>query len=86
MVMTVLSLPMVLSYPPMHIIISQKSIATGQGCCFTSSSLYPIVRLVTNRGLTLMVFGRWCSCDDVAYCLNPLLGQGQSGESCGTIC
>jgi hypothetical protein len=31
----------VLSYPPLHIIACQVLVATGQGCCFTSSLLCP---------------------------------------------
>jgi hypothetical protein len=34
--LTILLLPTVLSYPPMHIIVIQTSIAAGRGCCFTS--------------------------------------------------
>jgi hypothetical protein len=72
--LTILLLPAILSYPPMRIIVSQASIAAGRGCCFTSGLPCLIIRLVTNKGLTSMVSGRWCYCDDVACCLNPLLG------------
>jgi hypothetical protein len=74
MIMTVLSLSEVLSYPLTCVVVSQMPIAVGQGCCFNSGSFCPIVRLVTDRGLALTVFGRWCYYDDVACCLNPLLG------------
>jgi hypothetical protein len=72
----VFPLSVVLSYSPTRIIIGQTPIVVGRGCCFTLSLFCPIVRSVTTRGLTLMVFGRWCCCDDIARCLNPMLGQG----------
>jgi hypothetical protein len=72
---TTFSLPAVLSYPSMHVIVGQTPIAAGRGCCFISSSFCSIIRSVTTRGFTSMVSGRWCRCDDVACRLNPLLGQ-----------
>jgi hypothetical protein len=80
MIATILSLPTVLSYLLMHIFISHTSVPAGRGCCFTSDSLYPIIRPVTNRWLAPIVSSRWCHCDDVACCLNPLLDQGHESR------
>jgi hypothetical protein len=71
---TIFSLPAVLIYPSMHVVVGQMTIATGQCCCFNLGSFYPIMRLVTTKGLISMVSNRWDHCDDVARCLNPLLG------------
>jgi hypothetical protein len=74
--MTIFLVLAVLSYPLLHVVISQMPVAADQGCYFTSGSFCTIMRLVTTRGLISMVFGRWGHCDNVACCLNPLLGQG----------
>jgi hypothetical protein len=75
MITTIFLVLAVLSYPPLHVIISQAPVAVDRGCYFTSGSFCPIMRSVTTRGLISMVFGCW-GCDNVACCLNPLLGQG----------
>jgi hypothetical protein len=72
---TVFSLSAVLSYPPAHIVINEMPMVTGRGSYFTQSSFWPIVWSVTTRGVAPMVSSRWCCFDDVARCLNPLLGQ-----------
>jgi hypothetical protein len=82
---TVFSLPMVQSYLSTHIVISKMLVAAGRGCCFTPGSFCPIGY---HQRAHLMVSSRWCCCDDVARCLNPLLGlsaKATSGESPGII-
>jgi hypothetical protein len=74
--LTIFSLPTVLSYPSMCVVVGQTLVAAGRCCYFTSVSFCLIMRSVPTRGLTPMVSSRWGCCDGVASHLKPLLGQG----------
>jgi hypothetical protein len=76
LIATIFSLPAVLRYLLSRVIVGQTPVATGQWCCFTSGSFSLIMWSVATRGLKSLVFGSWGRCNDVACCLNPLLGQG----------
>jgi hypothetical protein len=71
---TIFSLSVVLSYSPMCVVVSKMHVTAVCCCCFTSGSFCLIIGSVTTGRLTLMASGYWGHYDDVAYCLNPLLG------------
>jgi hypothetical protein len=71
---TILLLLVVLSYPPMSVIISQASVVAGRRCFFTLGMLRPISRPVSNGELTTLVSSQRFCCNNLACRFSPLLG------------
>jgi hypothetical protein len=71
----ILTLPTVLSYLSMCIIIDRVSIFAVRRCFFTSSVLCPIDRPVANEGLALMVSSRWFCYNNLTHHFGPLMSQ-----------
>jgi hypothetical protein len=68
---TILTVPVVLGYLLMSIIVDQESFSTGQRL----GVLHLIGRPVTKGVLAPMVSSRWFHYNDLAQCISPLLGQ-----------
>jgi hypothetical protein len=56
-IMTIFSLPTVLSYPMTRVVVGQAPIAAARGCCFTLSSFFPDRSIGYNQRACLMVSG-----------------------------